>query len=376
MPKFNLSGWRRQGKDPRDLYKIQSPRAVANLSPSATLLSIMGMYLNQGGAGTCGVFTTDEMITADQKAQGLPTTGSAQLFVYWWTRFLMGTLGQDSGVDNRTMMKALNQYGFIPQSMWSYDDTALDVAPTAAMNAAGLPNRITAYSAVIQNNDQMRATIDSEKRPFCFGFDVFPQIESDEAAQTGIIADPSSGATPIGGHDMTLCGYNFSGKDLPGVKQGNVFPNSTYMLRQHWVDADGNPWGDGGYGYASAGYATGPHASDFWVIDSLPGGSSPGPGPGPIVPPPIVSVIAAVNMAFAAVEKAYAGYPWVVQELKAVQLLIVKYLQSHGYKAGAIPPSVIAMVDAAFLAAEYAYKDYAPEIALIKDLVDKYLPMV
>lgn len=283
MPKFNLSGWKRQPKDPRDRWKIQSRGAVASLSPSASLLSIMGPYLNQGNAGTCGTNTLSEIASADQKAQGLPVVGFSRLFAYWWTRFLMGTLGTDSGVDNRSMMKAGGQFGQIPESMFPYSDSALDVAPTAAMNAAGLQNKIPAYSAVIQNNDQMRATIDSEKRPFVFGFDVFPQIESDEAAQTGIIRSPSAGDTPIGGHDMTLMAFNFSGRDLPGVMPGNVFPNMTYMLRQHWVNGDGNPWGDGGYGYIEAGYAVGPNAGDFWVIDSLPtGGVVPDPDPVPL----------------------------------------------------------------------------------------------
>ncbi len=123
------------------------------------------------------------------------------------------------------------------------------------------------YAGVIQNLNQMQATLAGAK-PFVFGFDAYPQLESDSAAQTGILSTPGQGDTPIGGHDVTVCGYNASGNPLPGFKPGNTWPSDTFLFRNHWVLDDGTPWGDLGYGYIPFGYATNARwAADFWVID-------------------------------------------------------------------------------------------------------------
>jgi C1A family cysteine protease len=277
-PKFHL-GWKRQSKDHRD-WRYQPPRRFAlTLTPTVDLTAGMGPQLNQGSLGSCGPNTADEMITYDQKVEGLPLVAPSRLFIYYTTRDLMGidpstqvpSVDEDSGVDNRTLLKALAQFGFCPESLWPYGDgSTFKQKPSPAAYAAALPNIITSYAAIDVNLQQMQACLAS-RFPFMFGFDVFDQIQSDAAAATGILTDPAPTDTPIGGHDVTICGYTTV--QLPGINPGNYWPANTFRFRNHWLNQDGSPWGDGGYGYVSFKYATGPNASDFWVINAVPGGA-------------------------------------------------------------------------------------------------------
>lgn len=276
----NLTGWRRQEKDPRDWQYVAPRRVVRALAPTVDLRAGLGPQLDQGQLGSCGPNTADELIEYDQRAEGLPVTSASRLFIYYVTRQIMGTVGQDSGVDNRSLLKALNQYGFAPESLWPYSDDPVTFKrqPPQSVYTAALANRITNYAAVAQQLDQMKG-VHAGRFPFMFGFDVFPAMLGDAAAATGIVPDPGPSDSPEGGHDVTFCGY--TDVELPGVKPGNKWPAGTFCFRNHWLNADGTPWGDGGYGYISYAYATGPHASDFWVINAVPGGTPTPPNPPP-----------------------------------------------------------------------------------------------
>jgi C1A family cysteine protease len=279
MPRYPL-GWKRQSFDPRD-WKYHVPRRVtAALPPSFDLTGSMGPLLDQADLGACGPHSAAECIDYDQKVEGLPVVVPSRLFIYWCVRDLMGTTDQDSGVDNRTMLKALNRRGFCPESLWAYDTSRFAERPPQACFDAALPNRITAYAAVAKQLDQMKGCL-ATGRPFIFGFDVFPSMMTDAVAASGVVPDPTPGETAEGGHDVTIVAYDDNGF-------GKV-PGGAFKFRNHWRNGDGSWWGDQGCGYISYRYACGTHADDFWVIQSVPGaapapvppGPAPVPDPGP-----------------------------------------------------------------------------------------------
>lgn len=284
MAKHNLSGWRRQQHDPRDFHLRAPARLVSALPATVDLSPRFGPQLNQGNLGACGPNTADEIIEYDLKAETRPVVSASRLFIYYNTRVIMGVqyVNQDSGVDNRSMMKALATYGYCDETLCPYadDDTTFTRKPSAAAYAAALPNKISSYAAVGQNLSQMQGVLASAFG-FIFGFSVYQQMMSDEAAATGIIANPSGSS--IGGHDVSFLG--FTTVDAPGVKPGNKWPAGTFKFRNHWLNSDGSPWGDGGYGYIPFAYAiSAQQAGDFWTINSLPG-FTPTPPPVPPVPP-------------------------------------------------------------------------------------------
>lgn len=269
----------RQKRDPRDFLASFNSRLVSALPPSLDLSIDTGPLLDQGSLGSCGPNTAAENIDYDQLAEGITLSPPSRLFIYYNTRMLMGTVNSDSGVDNRTMMKALAQYGYCDESLWPYadDPTTFTKRPPIAAYAAGQPNRISNYAGVQVSLGQIKAAIFT-RHLVIFGTEVFQGIESDQAAQTGIVPDPSPTESPVGGHDISLVGWD----DL----------TQRFKFRNHWVNADGTPWGDGGYGYFSYKYATNiAWVSDLWMINSVPGQvTPPQPPPVPPSPPPIPPV--------------------------------------------------------------------------------------
>lgn len=290
----NLNGWVRQPLDPRDQWMV-----VPSTRRLSTMVALdMPVRTNQLGLGACGPNSDAELIGFDDKAEGLPVRTISRLHHYWWTRYLMGTTGSDSGVDNRSMLKSAAAYGVVPdETLWPYTDDmkVVTTKPPANVNAVGLQNKITDYAAVIKSLGQMQGVL-SGGRPWLLGCDVFPQIESDQASQTGILTDPGPNDSPIGGHDISACGYNATGQPLPGIMPGNVWPSGFFRFLNHWANPDGSLWGDGSFGYMSFAYACGPSASDFWVFNTVPG-TVPTPTPQPPNPPqpkpplPVVGVV-------------------------------------------------------------------------------------
>ena len=271
MTRYSL-GWKRQAPDPRDHVYLVRPTVTAALPASVDLSPGMGELLDQGDLGSCGPNTADECIEFDEKAQSLPLTSASRLYVYWNTRYVMGEgegnpskyLNEDSGVDNRSMLKALSKYGFVKESLWPYDTSKFKTQPPQSVYDQA--QVINSYAAVANDLAQMKGCL-ATGRPFVFGFDCFEQIMSDQCAKTGIIADPAGQLA--GGHDVTICGYDDAGF-------GKI-PGGAFKIRNHWAG-----WGDPlGYGYISYAYATGSHASDFWVINAIPTDVNPQPIPQP-----------------------------------------------------------------------------------------------
>ncbi|MBS0205140.1 MAG: C1 family peptidase [Planctomycetes bacterium] len=256
-------GWKRQQPDRRDLRFVPAPQIMAALPPAADLTTGMGTVLDQGQLGSCGPNSIDSLVMFDQHKQGIRVESISRLFTYYTTRQLMGTTSYDSGVDNRTMLKALHQYGFCAETLWPYDpvyaegdhqQTFATVPPQSAY-AAAQPNAISNYSAVAQDLDSIRGCIASGF-PFLFGFTVYESFESPQVTHTGMVPMPGGQERVLGGHDVCIVGYNDATQRLK-------FKNS-------W-----NGWGENnsGYGYFPYAYALDSHlSSDFWVINAIPGG--------------------------------------------------------------------------------------------------------
>ncbi len=254
FPGGKYGGWRRQQPDRRD-YRYHPPQAVlANLPPAVDLSANLGPVVDQGQLGSCGPNMADGNIMYDRRKQGLADVSSvSRLFIYYNTRILMGTVGQDSGVDNRSMMKALAQYGFCNETLWPYVISQFTVKPPQPAYDAAAPNRISNYAAVTQTLDEMRGTLAAG---YCiwFGFTVYESFESAEASRTGTIPMPGPNEDVLGGHDILFYGYDDA--------------SQRFRARNSW----GVGWGAGGNLTMPYAYATDPNLSgDFWTVNSLPG---------------------------------------------------------------------------------------------------------
>jgi C1A family cysteine protease len=254
-------GWKPSLPDLRDLHYHAPAHVMASLPPAVDLSAGVGPVLNQGQIGSCGPNSSDSLIMFDQQKQSLPVASVSRLLIYYYSRLLMGTVQQDSGVNNRDMLKALNQYGFCDESLWPYDTIRFTSQPPAEAVKAAAPNKIQSYAVVNQTLGGVKGCLASGF-PFLFGFTVYESFESQEVANTGIVPMPQRSERSVGGHDVVICGYD-------DITQRFKFKNS-------W-----GSWGMGGFGYFPYAYVLDPNLSgDFWVVNAIPSGA-PGPTPTP-----------------------------------------------------------------------------------------------
>lgn len=276
MPK-NTYGWTPSPPDHRDiLYTMVRPlKDVAalprkvNLAKSPKLNNSVWNPFNQSRLGSCGPNTAaGDLIHSALYRENQPTTPMpSRLFIYWVTRYLMGTVNQDSGVNNRAMLKALNKYGWCDESLCPYDINRFTEQPSQAAFEQAAKRKISQYVAVEQSLDVMRAAL-AAGDTFIFGFSVYQSFEDSQTERTGDIPMPSRSENQLGGHDVLIVGYD----DDAGM----------FDIRNSY----GMEWGNSGYGRIPYEYATNRNlAGDFWSILNDGNAVDPVPTPTPTPTP-------------------------------------------------------------------------------------------
>lgn len=271
MPKYAY-GWRPSAPDHRDFFFAAKHAVMANLPAKVdlstpSLASPFEPAWDQGKLGTCGPHSAAENLVFDMLRYNFPLVMPSRLFIYYYTRKLMGTLQSDSGVDNRTMLKALAQYGWCDEALCPYSDDPQTFLqqPSGVAQAAALQNKISQYLAVPQDLSQLKACLASGY-PFILGFTVYESFESVATAQTGDTPIPKQQEAVLGGHDVLCVGFDDA--------------TLRFKFKNHWTPQ----WGKNGYGTLPYSYVTSPRlAGDFWTI------KSPGSAPTPVPPSPPIS---------------------------------------------------------------------------------------
>lgn len=264
-------GWVPSRPDIRD-HVYAAPHSVLAALPPFIDLSTPSVATpfdpvwNQGELGSCGPHTAcADIVFSALRQQGLVNCAMpSRLFTYYVTRALMGTVGSDSGVSNRDMLKGLAQYGWCDETLWPYDISKFKAKPTATCFNQAKTRKISQYLAVRQDLDQMKGCL-AGGDPFIFGFSVYESLETEEVSRTGVIPIPKRGERQKGGHDVLIVGYD----DV----------TRKFKLRNSW----GFKWGVNGYGWVPYEYALNPQlAGDFWTVQhsALPEPTPP-PTPGP-----------------------------------------------------------------------------------------------
>lgn len=249
-------GWRKDPLDHRDYYRLAAPSVLKTL-PKKVLVptsKVLPKKYDQGALSSCGPTTAARLcLYRDAVMKGgrdKRVTLPARLYIYWTTRYLMGTVWQDSGVENRQMLKAMAKWGYCAEAKFPYNPAAYQQRPSNALFAEGRLE-MPEYYKVVQAVDQMKASL-AAGNPFVFGFSVFPSMLTAAVERTGIVPMPGSHERPEGGHDVLIVGYDDATRRFR-------FDNS-------WSNA----WGMDGSGEIPYDYAADPDlASDFWTVASV-----------------------------------------------------------------------------------------------------------
>lgn len=286
-PSGRRLGWNRPLWNTAPLGPTYRPprRLLAALPSSVDLRNgSMPPVFDQGNLGSCTANAVAGALYYDENAEQVAGAFMpSRLFSYYNSRVIEGDPTQDGGATIADAVKAVVQWGYAPESVWPYDISQFATKPPPAVYTAAAKDLITDYAAVNQSPDQLKAAL-AAGHPVIYGFDVFPSYEN--VGSDGMLSTDYSGGI-LGGHANVLVGYNDA--------------TQRYVTRNSW----GTGWGAQGYAYQTYAFIHGQHASDFWVINTVPGGS---PAPTPIpTPTPTPTPVAATIFTAAAPNGFVAG---------------------------------------------------------------------
>jgi C1A family cysteine protease len=246
-------GWKPDLPDMRDQLFLPRPVDTVALPAEVRLDetdAMPGVY-NQGQLGSCTANGSGAAVEYDLRFQGLADFMPSRLFIYYWERYLEGTVDQDSGAQIRDAVKVLAKYGAPPESDYPYDIAKFTDKPTAQAIKDAAKTTATSYARVTSAVEHWKAAL-AAKRPIIIGFTVYESFE--DIGANGIMPMPSMGESVMGGHCVLICGY--------AMINGQLY----YRLRNSW----GSGWADSGYCWLPATYITTPGlASDFWVVSTV-----------------------------------------------------------------------------------------------------------
>jgi C1A family cysteine protease len=207
---------------------------------------------DQGNAGSCTGHGSAAAIAYDRAKDGeSPPFTPSRLMLYYDGRAYEGSTSHDAGAMIRDVVKGAANMGVCDENYWPYQLSRLTTQPSSAAYAQAAKHKVSAYYAVSQDINTLKATI-AAGYVVVFGFTVYSNFESSAVDHTGLIPMPAG--NNIGGHCVCLCGYS---------------SRNYFLFRNSW----GTSWGDPdfpGYGWMPAAYVTNPNlASDFWVVKTI-----------------------------------------------------------------------------------------------------------
>jgi hypothetical protein len=228
--KIQRYGWRRDELDERDLPFESFYRQATHFPTKFSLRPTSPSIYDQFQLGGCVGNGVARVVHLQRRKQKLtPDWVPSRLALYYWARVFDGTESIDAGAQIRNGIKAAAQFG-------------------APLKYYHIRQTINWYKTCL-----------TQGFGIVYGFNVYPQFESEAAATTGIIELPKSRATPIGGHCEVITGWD-------DTKRAN-------NVTGYWESANswGDQWGDnGGYDWKPYSYLTNTGlASDFWAVELM-----------------------------------------------------------------------------------------------------------
>jgi C1A family cysteine protease len=233
---------------------------------------------DQGSIGSCTAFATNDMVRFVRFNTKLSTWPTSQLFTYYATRKLRGSVEEDSGATAREALKATADYGVPKDHLWPYDVSKFKDEPPKEVWDNASSHQSLSYFRLEQSSDDLIGCL-ADGYPFTFGMKIYQSfIDFQKAAMFNIII-PRPDTTKekyLGGHCMLAVGYYKS-------KEGYII-----IVRNSW----GKKFADRGYVHIPLSMLLDPFTCfDFWTLrtseDETPKSVEPVKPPQPIVEPVI-----------------------------------------------------------------------------------------
>jgi len=253
-----IGGWYKDKPDKRDyLYRVFKLTLPSILPPRIDMRNKCSAIEDQGNLGSCtahaGVGNIEFVDLLDPGYRE-----ASKLFLYYVTRYLLGTVNEDSGAYLRTTAKAAAQFGVCNEKDWPYIIRKFAVKPTDSCYEDALKHRVTHYFR-LTSLYELKSCL-AEGYPFMFGFTVYRSCLTKKVTATGKIPFPSwwdKIRGSIGGHAILAVGYD------DNMSIGNY--KGALLIRNSW----GTGWGEQGYGWLPYNYIKTGLANDFWTVRKI-----------------------------------------------------------------------------------------------------------
>lgn len=247
LPKYH---WIPSPKDNRDIpYKLIN--ASSPLPQTVDLRQYCSPIDDQGNLGSCtGNACAGAIDLMDKKLYNRNTRVS-RLFIYYYERYLEGTIYYDSGAYVRDAIRATSMFGAPLETLWPYNINKFAVKPSAVASLDAAKRKVTRYMSVANHAACLNALANGY--PVLIGFTVYASFESGtwwQPTGSGIMPYPNTTTESVlGGHCVLLVGYDTN--------------HNYYIVRNSW----GTGWGQQGYFYMPFRVIQDTSmSSDFWAI--------------------------------------------------------------------------------------------------------------
>lgn len=198
---------------------------------------------DQGSLSACTAFAVNAAYSVNIDNTIQPSC----LFLYYNERALEGTVEIDAGAILEDGYVVLKEIGVCVESKWPYIPSKFSLLPDPDTYTDAGNNKIIGYQNIAQTLEQIQSVLLNGKA-LSFGFVVYQSFMSINSS--GIMSIPKPGESQLGGHAVTLVGYDMN--------------REVFICRNSW----GASWGDKGYFYMPISYALdNDYAGDYWVIE-------------------------------------------------------------------------------------------------------------
>ena len=238
-------GWRVDLPDHRDIYYETKNKL---LSTKIDMRDKCPMIYDQGNLGSC---TANAIGFAFQFDEMKEKSGSefrpSRLFIYYNERNMEGTTGYDAGASIRDGIKSVFSIGVCDETLWKYDISKFTEKPPEECYTFAKKHESIKYMRVKQSLKDMKECL-MEGYPFVFGASIYESFESDKVKEDGMVPMPKKTEQLLGGHALSVVGYN---------------DDYGFLVRNSW----GTEWGLEGYCYMPYEYLCNTNlVNDLWTI--------------------------------------------------------------------------------------------------------------
>jgi len=260
---------------------VMSKTDAVNIAVSAAPKSFdisegMSPVRDQGFLGSCTSYAATGMVEYMQRKAYKKYEECSTMFTYKTTRNLMQIKG-DTGAWLRSVMGSIAMIGVAPERYYPYDgreeafNDKFDKEPPNFVYAMAQNYQSLKYMRLDQPHvtaeqlvERLKYYIRYVKIPIMFGFTVYNSIDqaSNTDSTAGQIPFPSTAETVIGGHAVTICGYDDE-MVITNKQSGNA-TKGAFKFKNSWS----TDWGVKGYGFLPYDYFRNRLADDCWILMS------------------------------------------------------------------------------------------------------------